>query len=147
MDLRRRRGRRKAAGRKFRLDALLFGESQGRIILAVKPEYARALPKAAEAAGVPVVLLGEGQGEAILKVVAPAPAGEGSLTITWPVGKLREAWTDAIPKAMARLIPFNHERPNPASLRRGAHPPAASRSAITRRNTRRRSTASTSFSC
>jgi phosphoribosylformylglycinamidine synthase len=90
-----------AAGRKFRLDGLLFGESQGRIILAVKPEYARALPKAAEAAGVPVVLLGEGHGEAILKVVAPTPAGDSSLTITWPVGKLREAWTDAIPKAMA----------------------------------------------
>jgi phosphoribosylformylglycinamidine synthase len=90
-----------AAGGKYRLDALLFGESQGRIILAVKPEYARALPKAAEAAGVPVVLLGEGQGEAILKVVASAPAGEGSLTVTWPVGKLRETWTEAIPKAMA----------------------------------------------
>ena len=90
-----------AAGRKFRLDALLFGESQGRIILAVKPEYARALPKAAEAAGVPVVLLGEGHGEAILKVIAPTPAGDNSLTITWPVGKLRETWTDAIPQAMA----------------------------------------------
>ena len=45
--------------------------------------------------------VGEGHGEAILKVIAPTPAGENSLTITWPVGKLRETWTDAIPKAMA----------------------------------------------
>ena len=90
----------KAAGRPFRLDALLFGESQGRIVLAVKPEYQRAVLRSAETAGVPAVALGEGQGEAILKVVAPGRGGEGSVTVTWPVGKLRETWTDAIPKAM-----------------------------------------------
>ncbi len=90
----------KAAGRPFRLDALLFGESQGRIILAVKPEYQRAVLASAEKAGVPALAIGEGQGEAILKVVAPGKGGEGSVTITWPVGKLRETWTDTIPKAM-----------------------------------------------
>jgi phosphoribosylformylglycinamidine (FGAM) synthase-like enzyme len=79
---------------------LLFGESQGRIILAVKPEYLRNFPKAAEAAGVPSVFIGEAQGEAILKVILPATT-ESGLTITWPGGKLRETWAGAIPKAMA----------------------------------------------
>lgn len=90
-----------AAGQPFRLDALLFGESQGRIVLAVKPEYQRAVLRSAETAGVPALAIGEGQGEAILKVVAPGRGGEGSVTITWPVGKLRETWTDAIPQAMS----------------------------------------------
>ncbi|HVU38210.1 MAG TPA: AIR synthase-related protein, partial [Opitutales bacterium] len=89
-----------AAGRPFRLDALLFGESQGRIVIAIKPEYQRALLRSAETAGVPAIVLGVGQGEAILKVATPGRGGEGSYTITWPVGKLRETWTDAIPKAM-----------------------------------------------
>ncbi len=101
LDLRTAAADAKAAGQNFRLDALLYGESQGRIILAVKPEYARALPKAAAAAGVPAILIGEGQGEAILKIVLPSPSAESGQTITWPVGKLRETWTDAIPKAMA----------------------------------------------
>ena len=100
LDLRAAAAAAKAAGKTFRLDTLLFGESQGRIILAVKPEYVRNFPKAAEAAGVPAVLIGEAQGEAILKVVLPA-ASESGLTITWPGGKLRETWSSAIPKAMA----------------------------------------------
>jgi phosphoribosylformylglycinamidine synthase len=91
----------KAAGRDFRLDALLFGESQGRIVLAIKAGAARNFLKSAADAGVPAVLLGEAQGEAILKIVLPVTGGSGSLTLTWPATKLRETWTDAIPRAMA----------------------------------------------
>jgi hypothetical protein len=57
--------------------------------------------KSAADAGVPAVLLGEAQGEAILKIVLPVTGGSGSLTLTWPATKLRETWTDAIPRAMA----------------------------------------------
>jgi phosphoribosylformylglycinamidine synthase len=101
LDLRAAAAAASAAGRPFRLDALLFGESQGRIVLSVKEGATRALLKSAETAGVPAVALGEIQGEAILKVVAPGAGGAGSLTISWPVIKLRETWTEAIPRAMA----------------------------------------------
>ncbi len=100
LDLRAAAEAAKTAGRPFRLDALLYGESQGRIVITLKPEYSRAVMRSAETAGVPAVALGVGQGEAILKVIAPAPDGGDNLTITWPVGKLRETWTDAIPQAM-----------------------------------------------
>jgi phosphoribosylformylglycinamidine synthase len=89
-----------AAGSAFRLDALLYGESQGRVILGVKSNHARAVLKAAETAGVPAFTLGEAQGAAILRVILPGPGGAGSLTLTWPVNKLREAWAEALPKAM-----------------------------------------------
>jgi phosphoribosylformylglycinamidine synthase len=86
----------------IRLDALLFGESQGRILIAVKANASRVVLAAAATAGVPAHLLGEAQGEAILKVVVPANHRDAAnFTLAWPVGKLREAWADAIPKAMA----------------------------------------------
>jgi phosphoribosylformylglycinamidine synthase len=85
----------------LRLDTLLFGESQGRVLLAIKPTHIRNFHRAAEAAGVPAHLIGEAQGAAILKIVVPSPHTSGNLTLTWPVNKLREAWTDALPRAMA----------------------------------------------
>ena len=89
------------SGQPLRVDALLYGESQGRILVAIKTASTRTFLKSAETAGVPCHVIGEAQGAAILKVILPNPISIGTQTLTWPVNKLREAWTDALPRVMA----------------------------------------------
>jgi phosphoribosylformylglycinamidine synthase len=89
------------SGQPLRLDALLYGESQSRILIAIKTASTRTFLKSAETAGVPAHIIGEAQGAAILKIVLPTPGSSTTQTLTWPVNKLREAWTDALPRALA----------------------------------------------
>jgi phosphoribosylformylglycinamidine synthase II len=79
-----------------RLDALLFGESQGRVIVAVEPSEQPALVVAARAAGIPADALG-------------AVAAAGTLTVktargalSWDVPELRLCWEGSIETAMRR---------------------------------------------
>jgi phosphoribosylformylglycinamidine synthase len=79
-----------------RLDALLFGESQGRVIVAVKFSDQPALVVAARAAGIPADAVG-------------AVAAAGTLTVktargtlSWDVPELRLGWEGSIETAMKR---------------------------------------------
>jgi phosphoribosylformylglycinamidine synthase II len=79
-----------------RLDALLFGESQGRALVAVAREDEDALLAAARAAGVPAHALGAVESGG--KLTARA----GPLRLAWEVAELRLAWETSIEDAMKR---------------------------------------------
>ncbi len=79
-----------------RLDALLYGESQGRVILAVDADVEREVVDAAHAAGVPAATVGTVRDKPELSVTCAGRAGPW----TWSVVELRSAWERAIPEAM-----------------------------------------------
>jgi phosphoribosylformylglycinamidine synthase II len=79
-----------------RLDALLFGESQGRVLLAVSPTYEITVLAAAQTAGVPADRLGAATFDGVLAVAT----ARGPLT--WNVPELRAAWETSIGVAMKR---------------------------------------------
>jgi phosphoribosylformylglycinamidine synthase len=78
-----------------RLDTLLFGESQGRVVSAVKADDLEAFLSAAKEAGVDAEVLGSANRGGILKV---SVAGEQSLEAS--TLSLLEVWENAIPEAM-----------------------------------------------
>jgi phosphoribosylformylglycinamidine synthase II len=82
-----------AAGRR---DALLFGESQGRVIVAAAAGAAAAIRTAAAAAGIPACDLGEVTADGQLAV-----RGAGG-ELVWPVAELRQGWETSIEVAMQR---------------------------------------------
>jgi len=79
-----------------RLDALLFGESQGRAVIAAAPADEPALLAAAKAAGVPADPIGAVTTDATLSV----RTSQGPLE--WAVPALREGWETSIGAAMRR---------------------------------------------
>jgi phosphoribosylformylglycinamidine synthase len=87
---------RPGAGR--RLDAVLYGESQGRILISVKPDRLDEVTAAAARAGVATEVLGEVTADGCLSLEV-----EGrDLAVTWPVAPLKELWETSIEKRMAR---------------------------------------------
>jgi phosphoribosylformylglycinamidine (FGAM) synthase-like enzyme len=82
-------------GESSRLDALFFGESQGRVVVAVQPDDAEALLAVASEVGVEAETLGSVNREGLLRV---AVAGEPMLDV--PTITLLEVWQNAIPDAM-----------------------------------------------
>jgi phosphoribosylformylglycinamidine synthase len=79
-----------------RIDALLFGESQGRALVAVLPDQVAAVLKAANQANVPAQQIGQVTGDAAFTVSL------ASETVAWPVGELRQGWETCIEEAMKR---------------------------------------------
>jgi phosphoribosylformylglycinamidine synthase len=79
-----------------RLDALLFGESQGRVILAVSSTYEAVVLAAAQAAGVPADALGSTTYDGALAIATD----RGPLR--WSVAELRAGWETSIGVAMKR---------------------------------------------
>jgi phosphoribosylformylglycinamidine (FGAM) synthase-like enzyme len=79
-----------------RVDALLFGESQGRAIVAVAAADAPLVLKAAAAAGVPADAIGEVTADGAFTVSV------ASETASWPVAELRRGWETCIEEAMKR---------------------------------------------
>jgi phosphoribosylformylglycinamidine synthase subunit PurL len=76
-----------------RLDALLFGEAQGRIVLSTSPLDAVKVVERAKLLGVNAARIGTVGGEALALKTA---AGEFS----WPVAELHDLWWNAIGRAM-----------------------------------------------
>jgi phosphoribosylformylglycinamidine synthase len=76
-----------------RRDALLFGETQGRIVLTVTPTNATKVLDLAQAAGVSATHLGAVGGEDL-----EIRLGEGKLT--WGLAELHEAWWNSIVRKM-----------------------------------------------
>ncbi|MDA8989453.1 phosphoribosylformylglycinamidine synthase subunit PurL [Opitutales bacterium] len=82
-------------GSSGRLDALLFGESQARAIIAVKPEKCDAVIQAAKNLGVSAHAMGKTDDSSQLKVEVA-----GTSVINSDVSSLKNAWESAIPKHM-----------------------------------------------
>ena len=82
-------------GSSGRLDALLFGESQARAIIAVKPEKCDAVIQAAKNLGVSAHAMGKTDDSSQLKVEVA-----GTSVINSDVSGLKNAWESAIPKHM-----------------------------------------------
>ena len=82
-------------GSSGRLDALLFGESQARAIIAVKPEKCDAVIQVAKNLGVSAHALGKTDDSSQLKVEVA-----GTSVINADVSGLKNAWESAIPKHM-----------------------------------------------
>jgi phosphoribosylformylglycinamidine synthase len=79
-----------------RLDALLFGESQGRVLLEVDDRHLGALSADAAAAGVPCTAIGSFTSSRTLSVATAR--GE----LSWPVSELQAGWETSIESAMRR---------------------------------------------
>jgi phosphoribosylformylglycinamidine synthase len=77
----------------LRADQLLFNETQGRILISVKPTDVATVIMLLELRGVPARRIGTVGGN-FLKITAD---GEH---FAWPIGELRTAWYDSIAKAM-----------------------------------------------
>jgi phosphoribosylformylglycinamidine synthase len=82
-----------AAGESTRLDALLFGEAQSRVIISVAPHDAVKVVERAKILGLSAAKIGVvGGGELTIK----AGAWEGK----WPLAELHDLWWNAIARAM-----------------------------------------------
>ncbi|GHB96138.1 phosphoribosylformylglycinamidine synthase subunit PurL [Cerasicoccus arenae] len=79
-----------------RWDSLFFGESQGRILLAVDASRADHVVHDAERYDIHADIIGEANDEGILHVDAP----NLEHPIEWDTSSLREIWENAIPSAM-----------------------------------------------
>jgi phosphoribosylformylglycinamidine synthase len=77
-----------------RLDALLFGETQNRVVISVAATDAGRVVKQAQIMGVPAVVIGKVNGDTLAVKTA---AGEFSA----PVAELHDAWWHSIARAMA----------------------------------------------
>ena len=78
-----------------RLDALLFGESQGRVLIAVRPEDKEGVIQKAADISLPAVLLGKTENSDQLKISV-----SGDLILNTKVSGLKNAWESAIPNHM-----------------------------------------------
>jgi phosphoribosylformylglycinamidine synthase len=83
-----------SAQKDLRLDALLFGESQARVIISVSADNAVKVLERAKIMGVPALKLGVVGGNAL---VIKTPAAE----VNCPVAELHDAWWNSIARAMA----------------------------------------------
>ena len=83
-------------GQSGRLDALLFGESQARAVIAVRSEDSDAIMRVAEQMQLPADLLGKTNDSDQLQVEVT-----GQPVISTNVSGLKKAWENAIPNHMA----------------------------------------------
>ena len=83
-------------GQSGRLDALLFGESQARAVIAVRTEDSEAIMRVAEQMQLPADLLGKTNDSDQLQVEVT-----GQQVISTNVSGLKKAWENAIPNHMA----------------------------------------------
>jgi phosphoribosylformylglycinamidine synthase len=77
----------------FRLDALLFGETQNRVVVSTRPIEAVKVIERAKLLGVPALRLGTVGGDK-LRIKTSAAEYE------WPVAELHDLWWNAIARAM-----------------------------------------------
>lgn len=87
--------------RRFRGDALLFGETQSRIVISVDRYKGVELVKKLVDAGVPYTQLGKvGGNDLTINFMNPGCGGCGGNLINLPVSKMAETWRGAIPCIM-----------------------------------------------
>jgi phosphoribosylformylglycinamidine synthase len=83
-----------SAYKDLRLDALLFGETQSRVVITCAPRDAFKVVERAKLMGVPAAAIGKVGGQ---ELVLKTPAGE----FKTPVAGLHDTWWNAIARAMA----------------------------------------------
>jgi phosphoribosylformylglycinamidine synthase len=86
-----------ALGR-FRKDAVLFGESQSRVVLSAKPAHRQAILNCARRAGVPVAVIGSVTGDRlVISLEGERPA---ATVINVPVAVLYDRWAFSIERTL-----------------------------------------------
>ncbi len=83
-----------------RRDALLFGESQSRVVLSVKPEMADRLLNRAWDSGIPAMKIGTVGGDRFVIDVEKGQWGEGC-RIDLPVSELHDRWAFSIERTLS----------------------------------------------
>lgn len=83
-----------AGGVALRLDALLFGETQSRVVISCAPLDTVKVVERAKLMGVPAVQIGKVGGE---KLIIKTTAGEFSA----PIAEIHDPWWNSIARAMA----------------------------------------------
>jgi len=82
-----------------RLDALLFGESQSRVVLSVKPEMVEQVLNRAWDAGIPAMKIGTVGGDRFVIEVEKGQWSEGC-HIDFPVDQLHDRWAFSIERTL-----------------------------------------------
>jgi phosphoribosylformylglycinamidine synthase len=83
----------------YRLDQILFNESQSRVIISVRPEDAGATEAVCAAAEIPFGRLGEVGGSDLVVCTEQQ-------TLRWDVAQLHQAWYFSIERAMESGFEF-----------------------------------------
>jgi phosphoribosylformylglycinamidine synthase II len=83
----------------FRADALLFGETQGRIIISCSPGQVSEVMELAHKKGVPVQLIGEVGGDQLTIDLENTPGANRRISLS--VSEMTKAWREAIADLMA----------------------------------------------
>ena len=87
-----------AVGR-LRKDAVLFGESQSRVVLSAKPAQRQAILDCARGAGVPAVVIGSVTGDRL--VISLEGKGPAEKVIDVPVASLYDRWAFSIEQTLS----------------------------------------------
>ena len=88
-----------AVGRDIRLDALMFGETQSRIVVSTRSKDLENLQKMAQTVGVPITVLGHVGGE---RLTIHLPGQQPRLLVSSAVTELEWAYRGAIPRLMSQ---------------------------------------------
>jgi phosphoribosylformylglycinamidine synthase len=87
------------AGR-LRRDALLFGESQSRVILSVKPDQVEQVTRTAGAMGVPSTSLGVVEGDRLVVDIVGDPIQSGVPAIDLDLGLVFDQWVNSLERIL-----------------------------------------------
>ena len=85
----------------LRRDALLFGESQSRVILSTRPNAVESLLSRAAEAGVPAAQIGTVGGDRLVLEVEPGKVSDGC-RIDLPIGQVSDRWVHAIEEQLSQ---------------------------------------------
>jgi phosphoribosylformylglycinamidine synthase len=85
----------------LRRDALLFGESQSRVILSTRPNAVESLLSRAAEAGVPAAQIGTVGGDRLVLEVEPGKVSDGC-RIDLPIGQVSNRWVHAIEEQLSQ---------------------------------------------
>ena len=84
-----------SAAKDVRLDALLFGETQSRIVISTTAQNAAKVLGQAKVLGIPALQIGKVGGSGELKIKTPQSE------LLWPLTELHDGWWNSIARAMA----------------------------------------------
>lgn len=95
------RGAKVSLSAPFRADALLFGESQSRIVVSIARNELSVVQDLANEAEVPCTVLGTVEGDHLAIDLSRTPGAPPSGSISLPVDAMAKSWQEAIPTFMA----------------------------------------------
>ncbi len=87
--------------RRLRLDSLLFGESQSRVVLSVSPDHRDTVLRVASESKVPAELIGTVGGDRLV-IEVTAEGGRSGCRIDVPVETLYDRWTNSLERALGK---------------------------------------------